>query len=59
MKYVIVSLLLIMWQPAIAAPQTKKVCHLVSNAAHKSVTRCKIITIHKKLNGTTIPIRKK
>jgi len=39
-------------------PETKKVCHDVQKNG-KTVQQCKEIKVHKKLEGTEVPVKKK
>jgi hypothetical protein len=40
-------------------PKTKKVCHIVKlEKSGKTVEQCKVIKIHKKLEGTKVPSKK-
>lgn len=39
-------------------PETKKVCHTKLDKSGKTVEQCKVIKIHKKLEGTKVPSKK-
>jgi hypothetical protein len=39
-------------------PETKKVCHDIQKNG-KTVQQCKEIKVHKKLEGTEVPVKKK
>jgi len=54
MKSLIIAFALTFTLPSFAAPEQEKVC--IKNAQGKDV--CKIIKKHKKLEGTTVPVKK-
>jgi hypothetical protein len=42
---------------AVAGPEVKQVCHNKTEKNGKTTKICKTIKVHKKLNGTAIPVK--
>jgi len=57
MKYLIIALLSLACTSAYAQAEIKKVCHDEEKNG-KTVQVCKTIKVHKKLEGTTVPVKK-
>ena len=57
MKYLTIALLSLACTSAYAQAEIKKVCRNVEKDG-KPVQVCKTIKVHKKLEGTTVPVKK-
>jgi hypothetical protein len=57
MKYLIITLLSLACTNAYAQAEIKRVCRDVEKNG-KTVKVCKTIKVHKKLDGTTVPVKK-
>jgi len=57
MKYLTIALLSLACTSAYAEAEMKKVCHNEEKNG-KTVEVCKTIKVHKKLEGTDVPVKK-
>lgn len=57
MRYIVIILALVLSTNAHAAGNLKKICHDKKTKSGKIVHECKMVKVHKKLTGRTIPVK--